>query len=167
MLVTLPGIERDLKENRKATVVRERLFALRSLLMGRSKKSLSLEFGVCERTLSRWERRYQVGGAGALHVKSKSGRPKARWLRGKVAARVLQLRRHYGWGAEVLQAHVFKLFGIKASLYQINRLLARKGLYKRVRRRKKNKHTRRVKIFTPGAHTQIGQRARRRTLLSG
>ena len=100
MLITLPGIERDLKENRRVTVVRERLFALRSLVLGRSKKSLSLELGVCERTLSRWEKRYQAGGPGALHVKNKSGRPKTRWLRGKVAARVLELRRRYGWGKD-------------------------------------------------------------------
>ena len=83
MLITLPGIERDSKEN--------------------------------------------LGGAGTLHVKSKPGHPKTRWLRGKVAARVLELRHRYGWDAEVLQAHVFKIFGIRASLYQINNLLARKA----------------------------------------
>lgn len=158
MPITVSGIERDLKENRRVTVVRERLFSLRSLAKGRSKRSLALELGVCERTLSRWEKCYLAGGARALQVKSKSGRPKARWLRGKVAARVLQLRERYGWGAEVLQAHVFKLFGIRATLYQINQLLARKRLHKRVRRKKKNKHTRRVKIFTPGQHTQMDVR---------
>ena len=67
MPITIPGIERDLKENRRVTVVRERLFILRSLEMGRSKKSLSLELGICERTLSRWQKRYRVGGAKALH----------------------------------------------------------------------------------------------------
>ena len=115
MPITIPGIERDLKENRRVTVVRERLFILRSLEMGRSKKSLSLELGICERTLSRWQKRYRVGGAKALHVKSKSGRPKTMWLRGKVAARIIQLRNRYGWGAEVLAAHAEKIFGISVS----------------------------------------------------
>ena len=158
MRITIPGIERDLQENRRITVVRERLFALRSLALGRSKKSLALELGICERTLSRWEKRYQVGGTEALQARKKSGRPKSRWLRGKVAARVLQWRHRYGWGAEVLQAHVFKIFGIKDSLYQINRLLARKGLHKKVRRKQKNKHVKKVKIFTPGKHTQMDVR---------
>lgn len=58
----------------------------------------------------------------------------------------------------MLQAHAKKIFGIEASLYAIRQLLKRKKLTKKVRRKKKNKHTKRAKIHVPGQHTQIDVR---------
>jgi transposase InsO family protein len=52
----------------------------------------------------------------------------------------------------------WKMFGITVSLYAVRQLLKRKKLVKKVRRKKKNKHTKKVKIHVPGAHTQIDVR---------
>jgi hypothetical protein len=50
------------------------------------------------------------------------------------------------------------MFAIDVSLYSIRRLLKRKKLTRKVRRKKKNKHTKKVKIHHPGQHTQIDVR---------
>lgn len=157
-MITLACIEADLKRFRKDELVRGRLFALRKMALGSTQKSVSLELGVCERTLGRWSKRYEAGGAEELRVKAKPGRPRKKWLRGKQAAKILALRHKYGWGAEVLQAHAKKMFGIEVSLYAIRGLLKRKKLTKKVRRKKKNQHTRKVKIHEPGQHTQMDVR---------
>ena len=158
MEITLPCIELDLKKYRLNEKVRKRLFALRRLALGETQKSVALELGLVERTLIRWKKRYEAGGAAALIDKSKPGRPRKKWLRGKQAKKILALRRKYGWGGEVLQAHAEKMYGIKTSLYAVRGLLKRKQLVKRVRRKKASKHTRRVKVFHPGAHTQMDVR---------
>lgn len=158
MAITLACIEADLKRFRKDERTRGRLFALRKTLLGETQKSVALELGLCERTLLRWKQRYEAGGAEGLLAKAKPGRPRKKWLRGKQASKILALRRKYGWGAEVLQAHAKKMFGISVSLYSIRQLLKRKKLVKRVRRKRKNKHIKRVKILHPGAHTQMDVR---------
>ena len=157
-MITLTCIEADLKRFRRDELVRGRLFALRKMLLGGTQKSVSLELGLSERTLSRWSKRYEAGGAEGLQVKAKPGRPRKKYLRGRQAGKILSLRHKYGWGAEVLQAHAKKMFGIEVSLYAIRGLLKRKKLTKKVRRKKKNKHTKKVKIHVPGAHTQIDVR---------
>jgi len=157
-VITLTCIEADLKRFRRDELVRGRLFALRKILLGGTQKSVALEIGSCERTLARWWDRYEAGGAEGLLRKPKPGRPRKKYLRGRQSAKILSLRHKYGWGAEVLQAHAKKMFGIDASLYAIRQLLKRKRLTKPVRRKKKNKHTRKVKIFVPGQHTQIDVR---------
>lgn len=158
MEITLPCIEVDLKKYRRDERVRKRLFALRKLAKGETQKSVVLELGLVERTLIRWKRRYEAGGAAALIDKARPGRPRKKWLRGKQAKKILALRRKYGWGAEVLKAHAEKMYGIRTSLYAVRGLLKRKQLVKRVRRKKKSKHTKKVKIFHPGAHTQMDVR---------
>ena len=157
-MITVACIEADLKRFRRDDLVRGRLFALRKMLLGSTQKSVSLELGLCERTLARWSKLYEAGGAEGLRVKAKPGRPRKKWLRGKQAGKILALRRKYGWGAEVLQAHAKKIFGFEISLYSIRQLLKRKQLTKKVRRKKKNKHNKRVKIHEPGKHTQIDVR---------
>lgn len=157
-MITLTCIEADLKSFRRDELVRGRLFALRKMLLGSTQKSVSLELGLCERTLARWSERYEAEGAEGLRVKPKSGRPRKKWVRGKTAGKVLALRRKYGWGAEVIVAHMPKIYGITVSLYDVRGLLKRKKLTKKVRRKKKSKHTKRVKIHVPGQHTQIDVR---------
>lgn len=157
-MITLTCIEADLKRFRRDELVRGRLFALRKILLGSTQKSVSLELGLCERTLARWMLRYEAGGAEGLLKKPKPGRPRKKYLRGRQAGKILHLRHKYGWGAEVLQAHAKKLFGIEASLYSIRQLLKRKKLTKKVRRKKKSKHTKKVKIHVPGQHTQVDVR---------
>ena len=158
MEITLPCVELDLKRYRRDERVRGRLFALRKLVLGETQRSVALELGLSERTLIRWKKRYEKDGALGLCDRAKPGRPRKKWLRGKQAKKILALRRKYGWGAEVLQAHAEKMYGIKTSLYTVRGLLKRKQLVKRVRRKRKSKHTKRVKIFHPGAHTQMDVR---------
>ena len=157
-MITLTCIEADLKRFRRDELVRGRLFALRKILLGDTQKSVALELGIDERTIARWRKRYRAEGAEGLRIKAKSGRPKRKWLRGKNAGKILALRRKYGWGAEVLQAHAKKIYRISVSLYEVRQLLKHKKLTKRVRRKKKNKHTKKVKIHKPGAHTQMDVR---------
>jgi transposase len=157
-LITLACIEADLKRFKGDDLVRGRLFALRKILLGQSQKSVALEIGKAERTLDRWGKRYEAEGAEGLRNRPKPGRPRKKWLRGKQAGKILALRRKYGWGAEVLKAHAKKMFGIDASLYSIRQLLKRKKLTRAVRRKRKSKHTRKVKIHVPGQHTQIDVR---------
>jgi transposase len=158
MSFTIAGIEKDLKSYRREGLVRGRLFSLRKLALGATVKSVALEEGMTQRTLQRWKARYVKDGAVGLLNQLRCGRPRAMWLRGRVVSRVLQLRKKYGWGAEVIQAHLKKIFGIEVSMYRINELLRGKNLLKKPRRKMKNKHTRKVKIFTPGKHTQMDVR---------
>jgi transposase len=157
-MITLTCIEADLKRFRRDELVRGRLFALRKLALGSTQKSVALELGLDERTIARWKKRYEAGGAEGLLVKAKTGRPRKKWVRGKTAGKVLALRRKYGWGAEVIVAHMPKIHGITVTLYEVRGLLKRKKLTKKVRRKKKNKHTKKVKIHVPGAHTQMDVR---------
>ena len=158
MSFTITGIENDLKLYRSEKLVRERLFCLRKLALGSTVKSVALEDGMTERTLQRWKAQYVSKGVLGLVQQPRSGRPRKKWLRGKAVSRVLQLRKKYGWGAEVIQAHLKKIFGIETSIYRINELLRKKGLIKKAKRKKKNKHTKKVKIFNPGKHTQMDVR---------
>jgi hypothetical protein len=158
MEITLTGIELDLKTYRRDELVREKLFCLRKLVLGDTVKSVALEKGMTQRTLQRWKAKYLKHGAVGLEKKPRSGRPREKWLRGKVVSRVLQLRKKYGWGAEVLQAHLKKIFKIEVPIYRINELLRKKNLLKKAKRKKKNKHTKKVKVFTPGQHTQMDVR---------
>ena len=159
MSFTIPGIERDLKEFRKEERVRFRLLVLLDLVTGVSFKRVSLKYGISDRTLARWKSRYVNAGAPGLLEKPKSGRPRSRkWLRGKVAGKVLFLRKRYGWGAEVIAAHLEKLYGIRARQSDIHCLLKSKGLLKKQKRKLKNKHTKRAKIHKPGERTQMDVR---------
>jgi transposase len=158
MDLTITGIERDLKSNCRNERVRGRLFALRKLCLGATQKSVGLELGISERTVLRWKLKYEKHGPSALENGKRCGRPRKKWLRGKQAQKVLAMRRKYQWGPEVIVAHMWKLEGIVVSQSQVQKLLKRKGLVRKVKRRKKNKHTKRVKIHEPGKHTQMDVR---------
>lgn len=113
-----------------------------------------LKLGVSGRSLRRWARAYAQGGVKALLPRPIRGRP-ARVIRGRLAKLILNYRKRYGWGAEVLQAHLLLDHGIALSRHKIERFLRKKGLLRKVRRKKKSKHTRKVRIAHPGAFTQI------------
>jgi transposase InsO family protein len=158
MDLTLPGIEEDLKRNRKDERVRAKLFALRKLCLGATQKSVALELGIAERTIARWLACYRKSGAIGLKRQRIPGRPQSKWLRGWQAKKVLLLRRKFQWGPEVLAVHMKKLFGITVSQGQIYKLLQRKNLLRKTRRRKVNKHTKKVRVWEPGKHTQMDVR---------
>ena len=111
-------------------------------------------FGKSGRTLRRYAQAYLKQGVAGLSPRPIRGR-KAVAIRGRLAQRILGWRRRYNWGAEVIQAHLLHDHGVKLGRYRIERFLRKHGLIKKVRRKKKNKHTRKVKIANPGEFTQI------------
>src|SRR5665213_1507343 len=99
------------------------------------------KLGVSGRSLKRWRSAYLRGGAQALLPCPISGRP-AQVIRGHLAHQILEWREKYTWGAEVIQAHLAHDFSVHLSRHKIERYLRSKSLLKKVRRKKKNKHTR-------------------------
>jgi transposase len=116
---------------------------------------VAMRFGISPRTLRRWKAAYERGGVQKLCPGKAPGR-KAKAIRGFTAKKVVQWRKLYGWGAEVIEAHLEHDHGIKIRRFRIERFLKRKGLLgkKRAWRRKK-KHTRVVQVNEVGAHTQM------------
>lgn len=115
---------------------------------------VAARFEVSGRTLYRWEAAYKRGGAKALLPKKAPGR-KATPIRGHTAKKIRNMRKLYGWGAEVIQAHLKFDHGVEVSQHKINRFLRGKGLLVRKRSYKhKRKHTRVVLVKHPGHHTQ-------------
>lgn len=125
-----------------------------------------LKLGVSGRTLRRWAAAYASGGVAALLPKPIRGRP-PKAIRGRLAKLILNYRKRYGWGAEVLQAHLLHDHGIALSRHKIERFLRARRLLRKVRRKRKNKHTRKVKIEHPGAFTQIDVKYLTRVLKNG
>jgi transposase len=123
---------------------------------------------ISARTVRRWLTAYLRQGSGALVPKPISGRPR-KVIRGRLAKRIVEMRRRYGWGAEVIHEHLARDHGIGLGQYRIHEFLRRKDLLRKSRRqkRKKNKHTRRVIVKIPGAHTQIDVKYLTRTLTGG
>jgi transposase len=115
---------------------------------------IGTKFGVSGRSVIRWKKAYENAGVNALLPKPIRGRP-PRVIRGHLAKQIFRWRKLYNWGAEVIQAHLLHDHGIQLSRYRIERFLRAKGVIKKIRRKKKNKHTRVVKISDPGKFTQI------------
>jgi transposase len=107
------------------------------------------------RTLYRWESAYLKGGCEALAPRSSSGRP-PKPIRGWTAKRIREYRKLYGWGPEVIQAHLKLDHKISVTEHAIYTFLKAKGLTGRKKASpKKSKHTKTVRVETPGHHTQI------------
>lgn len=115
---------------------------------------VAAEFGKSVRTIFRWKKAWEGGGVKGVVPKVSPGRRK-RPISGFIAKKVIEYRRQYRWGAEVIQAHLREDYGLTVSEDRIHRFLKRKGFVKRVRgRRPKNRHTKVVVVREPGAHTQ-------------
>ena len=111
-------------------------------------------FGKSGRTLRRYAKAYLNRGVQGVFPRPIRGRRPVN-IRGKLAQRILGWRRRYNWGAEVIQAHLLHDHGIRVGRYRLERFLRVHGLIRKVRRKKKNKHTRKVKVAHPGIFTQI------------
>lgn len=122
--------------------------------------------GVSGRSLRRWKSAYEKKGATGLLPKPIRGRP-PQTLRGHLARQVLEWRYLYGWGAEVIQAHLLHDHGIRLSRHKIEHYLRSKSLLRKVKRQKKSKHTRTVRIAVPGQFTQIDVKYVTKALKSG
>lgn len=127
---------------------------------------VACRFGKSGRTLRRYAQSYLEKGVQGISPRAIRGR-RAVPIRGRLAQMILGWRRRYHWGAEVIQAHLFHDHGIRIGRYRLERFLRHRGLLKKVRRKKKNKHTRRVRIEHPGAFTQIDVKYVTRALRSG
>lgn len=117
-------------------------------------ESVGARFGVSGRSVRRWWNAYRKSGAKALIAKKASGRKKNA-IRGHTAALILRYRSLYRWGAVVIQKHLELDHGIFIGLYRIQEYLRTKELLRPVRQKKKSKHTRKVYVRIPGAHTQM------------
>jgi len=99
------------------------------------------------------ESEYERGGFEALILKKACGR-KAKMIRGHTAQKIMSIRKFYNWGAEVIQAHLKFDYKIELSRHKIHSYLRKKGLLIKKRYKPRKKHTRVVRVLTPGAHTQ-------------
>lgn len=147
----------------KSVRVTERLLALSEVVKRRSDSGLSdlecqriaLQFAISARTLRRWVACYERGGAEAITPQRNTGR-KAQPVRGHTAKKIVEYRRLYRWGAEVIAAHLLHDHDVVVGRSRIERYLKKKGLLLAPRRKKKTlTHTRVVQVMEPGHHTQI------------
>lgn len=114
------------------------------------------------RTLQRWKRRYRLGGVNGLKAKTR-GHKKAEQLKTEIKNRIDYYRKTYRWGSEVIQAHLLRDDGYAVTRYKIERYLDQSGLRniypcstkKRQKDKKRRKHTKKVFVSEPGAHTQM------------
>ncbi len=115
---------------------------------------VATEFGFADRSLYRWKKRYVENGVKGVVPKVSKGR-RAKPITGYGAKKITQWREKYGWGAEVISAHLLHGEGIAIKQGRVQRFLKRKGLIKTKRKyRRKSKHVRVVKVADPGKHTQ-------------
>lgn len=152
-------VKRFRKKSQRAT---ERLLALTELTKFRQNvrrvgddgyDQIGNRFEISGRTLRRWEAAYLGHGAEGLIPGKATGR-KGVAIRGVTAARIVEMRRLYNWGAEVIQAHLKFDYNTHVTQNKINRFLHKKGLIKKRRKKLKNKHTKQVVVTVPGTHTQ-------------
>ena len=127
---------------------------------------IASRFALSGRSLRRYEKAYQKGGVGALAPRPIRGR-RAVPIRGRLAQRIVGWRKRYGWGAEVIAAHLLHDHQMRVGRFRLERFLRKKGLIRKVRRKKKSKHTKRVFIEHPGQFTQIDVKYLTKTLKNG
>jgi hypothetical protein len=117
-------------------------------------ESLGARFKCSGRSVRRWHKAYLARGPQGLIAKKASGR-KPEPLRGHLAKLVLDYRSRFHWGAELIQIHLKYEHKIELSQFKIEAYLRKKGLLRKRRSIKKKKHTRKVIVKIPGAHTQM------------
>lgn len=128
---------------------------------------------ISERTLFRWRAAYLRNGFVGLTYRKARGK-QAKELSDLEKFLINEMRKKYLWGAEVIQAHLLKDHSIKISKYRIERYLTRSGLRdqypcttKKVKRKSKREHTKKVKIYHPGEHTQMDTKHQPKILKNG
>ncbi len=163
MNLKLDVLRQEVKQFRKNSPrILKRFLALIELTKFRQKhgrvresdyEQIAGRFETSGRTLYRWEAAYRNGGQAALVPEKACGR-KPSVIRGHTAKKIHEMRKHYNWGAEVIQAHLKFDHGIEVTRHKINRFLAKKGLLFRKKCKPKKKHTKVVHVEHPGQHTQ-------------
>lgn len=177
MDLTLPVLRRQANEFRKTSPrVTKRILALIELakriesvgfVRDLDYEKVAIEFGTSARTVFRWKKGYQEKGVKGVIPKASPGRRKSP-IKGFTAKKIMEFRRKYNWGAEVIEAHLKRDFGIKISEGRIHRYLLGKGLIEQKKKRgPRPKHTRIVKVEEPGMHTQNDVKHLPHTLKNG
>ncbi len=125
------------------------------------------------RTIQRWKGEYRKNGINGLALKIR-GHKKQVELTDEIQDLIKDYRTEYRWGSEVIQAHLARDHGHEVSRYKIDRYLSDSGLkeqypcttVKKQRAIKKKKHTKKVFVATPGAHTQMDVKYQTHLLLN-
>ena len=122
-----------------------------------------VELELSDRTLQRWKKAYsEEGGAEGLGKKIASGRPPGE-IPLNIQSIIKEYRSKFKWGSEVIQAHLKHDHGYDLSRHKIERYLTVSGLrqefpcttIKKQKAQKQKKHTKKVVVKNPGAHTQM------------
>ena len=106
------------------------------------------------RSVQRWLKSYLNQGPRGLVSKKACGR-KSTPIRGHAVRLIYDYVKKYQWGSELIHIHLKLDHGIVIGEYRIRCYLRKKGFLKTRRAKKKNKHTRKVVVPIPGAHTQM------------
>ncbi len=129
---------------------------------GKRMKLLSLVQGleVSERTLYRWRSSYLSNDLFGL-IRKKSKGAKKEEINEEIQKIIELMRSQSHWGPEVIHHHLRLDYGHEVSIYRINKFLNESGLRakyplrKVYRNQRKKKHTKKVVVRIPGAHTQM------------
>lgn len=115
-----------------------RLRAVRQYLEGSVRTAdICRVFGISERTLRGWARRYREEGAAGLEYRSRRPYRLSRQTPARVEDRILRMRRrHPTWGAKRIHAYLGRA-GVKIDWRTVHRVLVRNGLMVRVRKKPK------------------------------
>jgi transposase len=136
-------------------------------------KAFLIAIKLSERTLQRWKKAYTEEGADGLGKKIASGRRPGQ-LPKHIKKLINKYRKKFKWGSEVIQAHLREDHQYKVSRHKIERYLDISGLrmrypcttIKKQKAQKDKKHTKKVFVANPGAHTQMDVKYQLHLLLS-
>ncbi len=126
------------------------------------KKKLAAKLNISVRSLYRWKSEYRKFGLEGLRPIKNEGR-KARELPARIKLLIKNYRKTKKWGAEIIQAYLRIEHDFDTSKFRIERYLSNSGLrdkypcttIKKQKAKKKSKHTKVVRVFVPGEHTQM------------
>jgi len=123
--------------------------------------ALASAINISIRTIMRWKSFYNNSGTQGLIIEKAAGR-NPNEIQSSVQLLISNYRKNYRWGSEVIQAHLFHDHQVELSRFKIDRFIKKSGLlelYPVTTRKKKvkmkKKHTQKVKVENPGAHTQM------------
>ncbi len=136
-----------------ANVMEEKIrFVVRACAHDRKMSELCREFGISRRTGYYWLNRYQQEGTvTALQERSRRPHHSPNRTAEEVEARVVQLRKLYGWGGKKLQV-LLAQEGIPLSVPTVNRIIHRQGLVK-----ERNAHRPALQRFERSAPNELWQ----------
>jgi transposase InsO family protein len=117
----MPWLETDVSEQRMQ-------FVIEATAPGANVSAVCRKYGVSRRTGYRWIGRYQAAGSlTALAERSRRPHESPQRTTAAATARIVALRRHYGWAGRKLQVLLAEE-GVPSSTATIDRIIRREGL---------------------------------------